>query len=173
MASSNELYVEDLARLLDLPSLDDILELNQEYLFSYYQHGLEEARAEGLALEDAEEQAEEAQWEGEKELLEQWSSALEAAAASVFEPHGLEVEDRGKGVYRLVPEKGWKDVAAHLVNTINGVGMFYYEDAKDLKDVGPYKSYKEAVLSHLHWMTRYSDVYGTPSPEQVYNRNWR
>jgi hypothetical protein len=166
---------EKLAEFLAVPTYTDVWEGNEEYLGSYYSAGMEEALNEGLPIEEAEEAAEEAQYAAEEELLANYTSALEAAADSVLEPHKLVAEAIGKhqGQYKIVPTGTWKDAAWEIIRTINGIGMFYYEDAKALKDVGPYRSYKQAVLSHLHWVKDYPKVYGTRSAERVFHNSWR
>ena len=171
--------MDELAKFLGIPEFTDVVEHNQEYLGDYYQAGWNEAWDPELPVEEAEAAAEEAALEAEREAEEElyfkYSGALEAAAESILDPHGLAAEHPGKilWAYKIVPTGTWKEAAAKLVQTINGVGMFYYEDAKDLKDVGPYKSYKQAVLSHLHWAMYYPEVYGTRSAEMVYDAAWR
>ena len=170
-----EVYtLEELAKWLKLPDYFDVVEHNQAFLDDYYRAAYEEALNDGDSEEEAEEAAMEAQQKAEEEeIYWKYRNGVTEAAEAVLEPHHLELEDLGKGQYKVVPEETWKDAAAALVQTINGVGMFYYEDAKELKDVGPYKSYKQAVLSHLHWATYYPEVYGTGSPMRAYESAWR
>lgn len=166
--------LEELAKWFDLPDYMDVVEHNQAFLADYYTAAFEKALNDGDSEEEAEEAGMEAEQRAEEEeVYWKYRNGITAAAEAVLEPHELELKELGKGQYKIVPEKTWKDAAARLVTTINGVGTFYYEDAKELKDVGPYKSYKQAVLSHLHWALYYPEVYGTGSPQRAYEDAWR
>ena len=165
--------MDAVAEFLGVPTYMDIWEGNADYLGDAYSAGVREALAEGASEEEAEETGVKWQEAEEKELHSKYMSGLESAAASVLEPHGLVLEDTGKGKFKVIPESGWADAASRIVDTINGVGMFEFASAKEFKDSGPYKSYKDAVLHHLGWARRYSDVYGGRSAERVFHDSWR
>lgn len=61
---------------------------------------------------------------------------------------------------KIEPTETWSDAARELMKTINGVGNFHFWSLHDFLDSGPYTP-REAVMSHLHWIKRYPDVYGT------------
>jgi hypothetical protein len=67
----------------------------------------------------------------------------------------------------------WKNIAQKVMETINGYGTFWFEDVQRFKDVGPFKSYKHAVLCHLHWTKDWPAVYGEASMRSVFDRAWR
>ena len=166
--------IDAFAKFLGVPTVEDIWELNTEWLGDAYAAGMEDARSEDLSEEEAEERALEWEQNAGDELFSRYVGALEAAAEAILGPQNLAAEAKPKkGIYKIVPSGTWREAASALVQTINGVGMFYYTDAKELKDAGPYKSYKQAVLSHLHWATRYPEVYGTRSAELVFSDSWR
>lgn len=112
----------------------------------------------------------------ERDLWDKWQDALDEVLEAILGEHDLSFERvilrRGTGKaryrehgYRFFPVEGktWLDVAAHLVATINGYGMFEFDDARDLKDSVPSGSYRQSVMAHFHWFKRSTDVYGTRS----------
>ena len=129
--------------------------------------------------------------EVEDDLYKAWRNAAENTFEKFFGYIGLDViaeehrvwtwKDEGKRrkfsknrCYRLEPQAGktWEKVAEALAELISGVGYFWFDNAKELKDSYPYRTYKEAVIGHLHWVKDYNRVYGEGrGPEQVYSDN--
>lgn len=112
-----------------------------------------------------------------------WKKSVEHAFEKYLEYHNLKLvqtkiprtyEQDGKQKrwfedgYALKPVKSWKDVVDQIVETINGVGYFWFDDAKHLLESGPYRSYKQAAIHHLHWIQDYGKVYGSRSPDSIY-----
>ena len=164
---SDKTTIEELARTFDLPSWDRIDELNQEF---YWQqsHGAEDEEAQL-----------EAEREAQEEVFATWYDAVESAVSKLFEAHGLELKGvtRRKGERRpfelkIIPTTSWTDAANKIRETINGVGSFYYRDLREFLSSGPYTP-RQAVLSHLQWIKRYPDVYGTTSAHRLYENAWR
>jgi hypothetical protein len=122
--------------------------------------------------------------EMETDLYEYWQSAFEDTLETYgdhFDAIFVRCLITGDGknepyhqdgyIFKPAPDKTWRDVALELIETINGYGMFWYEDGPEFLSVGPYGSYKEAVCSHLHWMKYYGEVYGGYSASRVYDDN--
>ncbi len=65
----------------------------------------------------------------------------------------------------------WSLALNDVVDTINGVGYFHFNDGNELIDSGPYEDAKEAVIKHVHWTSDYSDVYGVDSLTSIFNRS--
>lgn len=112
-------------------------------------------------------------------LYKAWEDAISTTLEKYFGWHNLDLVEvvligNGKSApreqtgYRIVPQKSWQDSAQCLADTISGYGMFWYENAKELKDVGPYATYKHAFLSHIHWMAYYGEVYGVKSMQRMF-----
>lgn len=115
--------------------------------------------------------------EAQDEHYSNWLKSVEAAWDKylryfylVTEPVLIQRDGWQEKGYRLTPEKDktWKDVCQEIVETINGVGMFWFDSALDLLQTGPYKSYKEAASRHFHHMKHYGAVYGVTSIEDLY-----
>lgn len=127
---------------------------------------------------ESEEQDEEYHAE-EKEYFDRYVGAVEQAAERMFSDHGMtlvEKKKRIKGggiytVYEVAPKKSWDDAAKHIIETINGVGMFGFDDVKDFIRSGPYGTARSAVLQHLHSMRDYPRVYGDRSYRETFFRS--
>ncbi len=177
MKLSDKINVDQLAEMFDLPTQDEIIELNIEYSM--------EARgvAEGQALEEgeSEEEAEAIGFKAEEETLNEvyrsWYSGVTGAADELFGQHGLHLEPVGKDKdyareYKIEPHESWKDSAGHIMETVNGVGDFTFYSLKEFLDSGPYTP-REAVLTHLSYIERYPEVYGATSARQQFEGSFR
>jgi hypothetical protein len=160
---SDKITIDQLAKMFDLPDWDKIDEINQ-------QHYWEMSRG----AEDQEEAEEAAQ----TEVYNQWYDAVEAASSKLFEEHGLELQPTGtQGTptrrydFKIVPSTSWNDAANKIRGTINGVGTFHTNNLNEFLRSGPYTA-REAVLSHLGYIKRYPDVYGSTGARQLYDRAW-
>lgn len=161
---SNKLNIEELAQLFDLPSWDALEEMNLDYFAAGLDWNNEDAEEEMLKIED----------ERRAELYTKWHTAIERTAAKLLGEHGLKLEavKPRKGAmpyeYRVIPQVSWNDAARQVMETINGVGTFYYRNLREFLAAGPWTA-REATLSHLHWIKRYPDVYGTATADRMYH----
>lgn len=168
---TDKISIEQLAKMFDLPDWDRIDEMNQQFYWEM---------SKGAEDEDAQMEAESA---ARDEVYAQWYDAVQHTAYELFGHHELELEpikgrgaDRRPYMFRIVPaaagKHGWQRAAEALRDTINGVGSFHYNNLREFLDSGPYTA-RQAVLSHLHWIKRYPDVYGTTSAHRLYEHAWR
>jgi hypothetical protein len=162
--TSDKTTIAALAEELGLPAWDRIDDMNQEHYWEM---------AKGLEGEEAVE----AERAAQDEVYAQWYDA--DAASKLFEEHGLELKPVGKYKaskrpyeLKIVPKTSWNDAANKLRETINGVGSFHFNNLREYLDSGPYTA-RQAVLSHLHWIKRYPDVYGSQSAQRMYEQHWR
>lgn len=153
------LDVSQLAKLLDLPSWEDIDELNMDYYW------------ECVDRDASEEEAMEQEFAARDEVERQWRNAVMHAAEQLLGEHGLELQG-GTWEYQLVPTVSWRDAANQIRQTINGVGYFHFGTLAEFLESGPYTA-REAVLSHLGYVSRYPEVYGTSSARSLYEASWR
>ncbi len=167
-----ESYGETLDFLLDVMDMDRIPGRSDDALdFTYpetYDYAYKQAVEEGYTDQEAEEKAQEAEGEERDEDYKRWVDAVEHAINSCLEPHKLELVEKDGKYYIAAPE-GWHKAADELACTISGYGTFHYNDGKELKEVGPYKSYCLAVMEHIHWMKYHAEVYGTSGYARVYD----
>ena len=159
--------VSALATLFDLPQWDDVDERNMDYYW-------DAARGAGADEEDEEarERAEEkARDEVRDDLYNNWYDAVHRVAEDLFGEHGLELAPVGKGKrtyeLKIVPKTNWKDAADKIRETVNGVGYFHFNNLKEFLDSGPYTA-QQAVLEHIGYIRRYPEVYGSTSPQRMY-----
>lgn len=134
----------------------------------------DEEEAEREAMKAAEKAAEEARDEAEQAVMDdgyrQWHNAITAAIEQTLEHVGLELDPVRRHEphpyeYKIQPEKTWHDAAKRLAVLIEGVGTAIVP-AEDYAD-----DPKEFVLSRLVWTTQWSEVYGGPSPQMIFDRN--
>jgi hypothetical protein len=105
-----------------------------------------------------------------------YASAWMNVANKLFKEHKLQlfpnnpsyVED--DDVFVVRPASTWNDACSEIIETINGVGMFYFGSVEDLVESGPYDNEEQACLNHLHWMKEHHRVYGDPSPQYQIDR---
>lgn len=102
------------------------------------------------------------------ELYSKYCDAIVRVFETFLIHHNLQLNTFSKKTVKhfIIPVVSWRDAANHILETVNGVGFFYFNSLRDFLDSGPY-SPKQAVMSHLHWMKRYSDVYGGYSPQKL------
>jgi hypothetical protein len=169
-------YEETIAMILanmdmKLPSWESI---DDDFESETYSYIFKKSVEDGYSDETAEEKAQEVEVRERDEYYKQWKNAIESAIESVLSPHGLTLICEDKGKYSIGKTcKTWKEVAENVIDTINGVGMFYFNNVEEFKSCGPYKSYCEAVFNHIHWMCRRSEVYGDRGYQSVYENSWR
>lgn len=159
----DKMNIDQLAKLFGLPDFDKIDEMNQDHYHEMSQGAGDE---------------EEAEREAQTAVYNQWYDAVESAASKLFEQHGLELTPTGKQgtekrryEFKIVPSKSWDDAANKLRETINGVGDFHFDNLREFLASGPYTA-KQAVLSHLGYIKRYPDVYGSSSARRMYDSAW-
>jgi len=97
------------------------------------------------------------------EYWSRYANGLMAVFEELCEVHDLVLDQRGKEpVWVVRPKVRWKYSAKCVMETINGVGLFHFNNLPEFLDSGPYTE-RAAVLTHLHWLKRYPDVYGSGS----------
>lgn len=110
-----------------------------------------------------------------------WQRAVETVLDRYLEYHQLSARrvkilyvspDDGKRFkidgYQIRPLTTWKKACESLVETINGVGYFWFDSVLEFKNHIPAISYKQSVLSHLHSITEWGEVYDGMSPQRLY-----
>jgi len=170
--------IDQLANMFGLPTWDGIEEANVDYIGDAYSQAMDYYLKEGLSDAEAEIKAQEAEREAQDELYHKWHDAVMAVADNLFERHGLNlipVKPR-KGASRpyefhVKPflATSWEDAAGKIMDTINGVGMFEFADLEEFLNSGPWTA-RQAVLSHLHWIKSWPEVYGESMPRKVFER---
>jgi hypothetical protein len=174
---SDKINANELAELFGLTTYDDLHEHNIDYIWEAGNYAYKEALDDDASEEEAEEARDKAEQEADRELFENWHSALMNAAEYLFQEHGLTLAPvRGGEDYpfefRVAPETSWGDAARKIVETINGVGYFHFDSLRDFLDSGPYTP-RTATLEHLHYINRYPEVYGSDSARSIFDRHFR
>lgn len=180
---TGKIDLESLCKLFKIPTLEDVIEENTDYVAECGASAVEEYRADAgeEATAEGEDEARE-KWEqaASNEIFHNWHNAAMAAIEKVFADHGLTLEpvrvrrkipDRPWD-FRIRPVESWIDAADKIRDTVNGVGMFYAATLKVFLDSGPYTA-RQAVLSHLPWMQQRAEVYGDRSAARIYESAWR
>ena len=185
--------LDDLTDSLGLERMENVWDRLSDSGDAYgyaYDEALKEAEEGGLSEEDAEEAATEAALEAERqeqdEEANKYFSALESAAESLYGHHKLMItiptkmvgkgEDRQEvrlwDEIKVEPSETWRDAAAEIMETINGVGTFTFYSLKEFLDSGRHTPC-EAVMTHLHWIERHPEVYGGLSAQSMVEHSMR
>jgi hypothetical protein len=173
MPASDKIDLNKIAKIFGLPAQEEIDELNWEGVADAGHYAEEEAEKEGLSAKKVEKAREEAEMEAQDEIYHQYHNALTSVADQIFEAHGLRLVPVRQGErypfeYRVQPDGGgWAAAAQKIVNTISGVGMF------GIPREDYVRSPRTFVLSHLHHVRDYPEVYGTASAKRIYEGAWR
>ncbi len=164
----------DLLRVMELdrvPIIEDMFECGDYH--ESYEYAYKQAVEDGYSDAEAEQKAMDAESEAVREENDKYINAVQKTINYLFKLHGLHLEvNKGMYVITLV-DKSWKEVCQKVAETISGYGTFYYEDAKALKEVGPYTSYSQAVFNHLHWLKHCPEVFGNIGYGTIYENNIR
>jgi hypothetical protein len=174
--------IDELAAMFDLPEWEDIQERNWEYGADAGHYAYQQAIEDGDDEDEAEEAREKAEHEAGTEIYRQWYNGVTSAAEQLFEEHRLELVPYGKQgskdypyEFKVVPESkgqaGWRKAAEAIMETVNGVGYFTFNDLDDFLSTGPYTP-RQAVLSHLAYISDYPEVYGRQSAQRIYDGAW-
>lgn len=173
---TDKISMEQLAKDFGLPSWERLEELNEDYTGEAFVAAQKEALADGQSEEDAEEAGMDAEQVVRDELFGKWHDGVISAVGDLFAEHGLELTSASKGEYpfeyRVTPTTSWEDAALKIMTTINGVGQFEFNNLREFLDSGPYTP-RQAVLSHLHWIKDWPEVYGERSARDRFDRAWR
>jgi len=152
---------------LDLPTSEESDEYSMDWLWEVKNNAEKQAKEDGYSDEESEKIGEQAENEEGNSLFEKYRSAVENTINYLLDFHDLELIRNKKGYY-IETTSTWEKSCGKIAVTISGVGMFEYNSAKELKEVGPYKSYAEACISHIHWVKDYPRVYGVSSYKNKY-----
>lgn len=168
---TDHISIDQLATLFKLPDGCN------DYETDTYHYVYTNAIDEGLTDAEATEAALRAEQTEQDEFYFKWYDAVHHVSEHFFNLHGLDLKTFGnpKGrpfEYKIVPTKSWNVAAASILETINGVGYFYFDSLKDFLDSGPYTA-RQATLTHIHWLKDYAEVYGADSPRRVFDRYMR
>lgn len=202
---------DKLAKLLGLPSWEDVDEMNWEMVADAGHYAYKESLAEhaeecerlledvseeldgsewpaeittadsvkdGLTADDSAEQAaetarEKAEGEASDELYRSYKNACDTALERYLEHFAMAFVDNGDGTIEITPTETWEKVAHEVVETINGVGYFYFSSVDEFVSTNSCQDAREAVESHLHWLKDYGAVYGDRSPVRIYEGAFR
>lgn len=168
MQAKGRITIDEMAALFNLETSDAFLERNEEYISDVGRGVTQEEEQETDTAEDARMAAMEKE---SGNLYDKWQEAVHRVAEDMADNHGLDfVPLRGsKTEFRWAPKTSWDDAAHEVLKTVNGVGYFYFSTLREAKDTGPYTS-REFVLSHLHYLRKWPEVYGDGSIQRRYER---
>lgn len=156
----NDIYdLDGIAEFLELPTWEQLEELND--YFNWAGDGIEDETEREEAIDNARDDG-----------YSQWKKGLLEISEDLLGFHEMALKPLNGYEFQVVA-KSWRKAAECVIGTINAYGMFWYDDPEDLRDVGPYQTFQEAVLEHLHWIKKYPKVYGTRSISQMWDSLWR
>lgn len=160
---SNFMTYHEIARFLDVIDLDDLLERNRDWLFDIRNSVEQEAINDGASQTEAEQKGYDTEEETIERMYKYWKASLESTMEYLLERHDLGfniIKKKGHESGIRITSSNWRASAAKILDTLNGVGVFYASSLKEFYETTSVKSYKELVLSHLHYILDYPKVYG-------------
>lgn len=113
----------------------------------------------GYTNEQAEEKAQELEDKYRDDEFNKYKSKVIESISYLLSFANLKYVEMKQNIY-FEPLTSWPNTADKMSGIISGYGTFYYKNGKELKDIGPYKTYSEAVIKHLHWLKYAPEVYG-------------
>jgi len=156
-------YEEAIDDLITYMGLDRLTKISDCDCWDYpeaYTYARDEAVKDGYTDEEAEEKGREASDDARDQDIKEYKGKLLASISHVLHYADL-VLTEGKGSrYFIEPGASWTVSADKMAEVITGYGMFEYKSGRDLKDSGPYGTYCEAVIQHLHWLKHGPEIYG-------------
>lgn len=179
-AAKFEFDIDELAGMFGLTKWEDLRDFNENYLWESRNAAENEARRARRSESAVEKAGEKAEHDAEYELFRSWHRGVTTVADTYFGKHHLTlvpVSMRRRNAlpykFRVEATDGWRKALREIIETINGVGSFYFKDPADIIRSGPYKSDRDAVVNHIHWIARWPEVYGERSPKSIYERAFR
>ena len=169
---SNTFDFEGLCEAFGLKTdLHDFMESNVDYFGETYAQVYKEAKEEGKTDREAEKAAVRAEFAlsfiAQSTYIGAAYSTIEKQAENHFD---LNVEQKGSNKYTVSPRKDWKTSLKAIIETINGVGYFHFSSVREFLQSGPFTE-REAVLSHLHYLKDYGEVYGVFRLQREFETN--
>ena len=159
-------YEEAIDGLLSYMSMDKIWTLeewndnNMGNFSDSFTYARDKAIAEGYTDEEAETQGIDAEQEEQDDAFNKYKGNVEEAVNYLLKYADLELSQGRKGTYYVRPMTSWHHSADKMAEVITGYGTFEYRSGRELKDGGPYKTYAEAIVVHLHWLKHGPEIYG-------------
>jgi hypothetical protein len=180
--ASNKIDFDALCKMAKVKTLSDFEERismngSDTYLYVYRQ-----AAEDGKSEREAEEAASLAESYEVSDACQSYYDAVISVFDKVFEKHKLfltPINSRKRPStmpfeFRVESMRtgGWREALDCIRHTINGVGLFEFSNVEQLADSIP-ATYRSAVLSHLHWIVEYPNVYDGTSMRSMIERNMR
>lgn len=163
----NKFSIQQVAEILG-QDFDAHVERLNEYSYEYYHDVYNQSIDSGLSEQEAIDRAESEESYQVEQEYNRYQNAVEKTAENILNKHNLLLCKQEDG-YVVQPKTTWRDSLKEIIETINGVGYFYFHSVDEFLDSGPYGE-EEGVMTHLHWVKRYPDVYGDTSIRWMIDR---
>lgn len=153
--------LDELCKLFKVETVEDFQDRIGGTMDSCYGAVYSDAIMEGLTKGEAEERAQKAESDELDTVLSDYKNAVISVSERLFGEHHLILSPMKSDTrrYTITPKVSWDESASHIIETINGVGLFRFDSVKEFKKSGPYTG-RQSVLSHLHWIASWCEVYG-------------
>lgn len=159
-------YEEAFGKLIAYMEMDRIWTMeewddnNVDSFWEIGDYARKKAIDEGYTDEEAETRGQDAEDEARNEAYTEYKDKVIESINCLLHYADLELEEGKNGKYYIKPLKNWIESANKMAEVITGYGTFEYRSGKELKEVGPYKTYSKAVIEHLHWLKHGPEIYG-------------
>ena len=144
-------------------TLEECQDNNLDGGYDTFDYVRKQAIEEGYTDQEAEDKGNKARDKAADEDFQEYRGKYIQMINYLLKYADLELEEDKKSKFYLVPLTSWLHSADKMAEVISGYGTFEYASGKELKDVGPYKTYSQAVIDHLHWLKHGPEIYGDRS----------
>jgi NDP-sugar pyrophosphorylase family protein len=147
---------DEFCRVFQIPTPEEYTEANMDWV----------AEASWFPEEEEREPVSEDLW---KKVDQAWDSAWGEVVKYMKEDCKLTISVDADGNI-VFDSEDWDETAKEMIESINGYGMFKFEDVEDLVASGPYASVKDAVILHLSWHKHRSAIFGQDGVKQIFEK---
>jgi hypothetical protein len=163
---SNKLTIDYLCKLCQVDCIDKVQDDIAEFSETYGGVAFAEAIKEGKSEEEAEAYALDCEAKEAGEYIDRYKDTVVSVSQELFDHHGLSLHPTKKSngwEFLVLPNVDWMDALRCIKHTMDGVGEWEFASTKELLQTSSCKNARECVLTHLHHMKRYYEVYGDRS----------
>lgn len=165
ITTPDSVTLKNYCSMFGITTLDQLVEMNSDWIW-------ESAVSSAEGVEPHTKEWEERVDSLSEELWSKVNKAYNTSLEATFKYLSMLGVDPSLGEDDAVhfSSSNWEEAGQAILESINGYGLFHYDDLEDLISCGPYDGAKGAVISHLHWHKIRGEVYGDRGIQEVFDQ---
>ena len=164
ISTPDTISLNDYCSMFGLTTIDHLVEMNSEWVWEAAVDSASDLTPETPEWESKVDSNSEEIWAG---INKSYFSSLNSTFDYLAEL-GIKVSLDEETDSITFSSDSWEEAGTAILESINGYGLFYFDDMEDLISSGPYPDAKAAVISHLHWHKSRGDVYGEAGIKRIF-----